>query len=188
MPRNIDYGLTPFTVLNEENPLIPYKQSKSSSLEEMRRAYHDPNTSDTERDNIYNDMWKLYVNTHFPHISQVHPEAAWVDKDGNIATLHNNGEELPLTKENWLKITRAYTNPYSLDPEAFSRLTTYLHNQGFAHLDEIPQDTPVKERGSDFRLYSEPFLAPLFRYHNEPQEPTRLIPNRYVYDDVQYTI
>ena len=161
-----------------------------SIYEELRRKYHDPNISDEQQDNIYNDMWQLYVNTHFPHISKVHPDAAWVDKNGNIATLHdNNGEAFPLTKENWYNITHGYTNFFSLDKEVYNRLVAYLHNQGFAHLDEIPQDTPKNQRGADFRMYSEPALIPPFFYSgNENYAPPRLIPNREIYDDAEFSV
>lgn len=200
MNTDIDYGLSPFASMskNTQAPRDTFSEEALESelrrfedaIEEKRRIYHNPNTSDEERDKIWDSMWKLYVGTKFPHISKVHQDAAWVDRNGNIATLYNeNGEAFPLTKENWFKITRHYANPISRDREAFKRLTAYLHDNGFAHLDEIPQDTPSNERGSDFRMYSQPELIPPFTYGDyENYETPKLIPNREIYDDSEFTI
>ena len=174
MNRDIDDGLTPFTTLNHNQSTVKATHPNTAwddALEALRRMYQNPDTSDEQRDTIWNNMWELYVNTHFPDISRVNPDAAWVDKDGNVATLYdNNGAALPLTKD-------------------FNHLASYLHNLGFAHLNEIPQNTPKEQRGWDFRMYDEPVpISPFYYGDKEDYEPPILIPNREIYDDVRFRI
>ena len=181
MPRNIDYGLSPFLIRDEDNTGEEFGKQYEPRLPAVRQE-KVPLIGRDENGNI------RYLNPNVP-IKQVAPNASWVDKYGDIATLNADGQQLPLTVENWRRIL-GRVNP-NMWGDAYRDLLNFLENdEGLFYVDDLPKEMRYWQRDGNSRffdpslLYPEPTPIPNFRYEgNETYESPMLLPFRENYEE-----
>ena len=172
MPRNIDYGLSPFLIRDEDNtgeefgkqyePRLPVARQKKVPL--------------IGRD----ENGKVKVLIPFSP-DNINLDAAWIDEYGDTAVLKtDNCEEFPLTIENWRDKVLKRFNPIFPHPDDYTTICEYLTKQGFFHRDEI-----FGKHSDDFQRDGTITTIPPFYYRddNDAQEPANLLPPAIDYRD-----
>ena len=127
-----------------------------------------------------------YVNTHYPADKPISapPNAAWVDKHGDLATITVGGTEYMLDQSNWSRLINTQSEG------AINYIEKRLKDAGFFHISELPSEarqnvqTDFAVRESATPMYTpnelrrdvpnvdrdngEPMLIPPHIYHYEP--------------------